>query len=130
MNNESKQVSNLPALHSKFGIYSFWLGVASIALFVVGRVFVYGITGPIYRNLSDTSKDLVDMIETLAPALSLICGLLAILIGRIAQHQNKKSGGNQKDKAAQAGTVLGILAFIPACLFLCGFLLAALATGY
>ena len=130
MDNESKQVSNPPSGHSTLGRYSLWLGVASIVLFVVGRMFIYGITGPIYRSLSDTYKDLVDMIETLAPTLSLICGFFAILISRIAYHQNKKSGGNRNDKAAYIGIVLGFLAFVPACLFVCGFLLLALATGY
>lgn len=125
MNNETEQVLN--PVQSKYGRYSLWLGMAGIVLFVVGRVFAYAMYD---KNTPDMLGSLMQTIEGPISALGLICGLLAIFAGRIAFRQNKKTGGNRKDKAAQAGTVLGILAFIPACLFICGYLLLALATGY
>lgn len=62
--------------------------------------------------------------------LGIIGGLLAILMGRIAYRQNKKLNGSQKNTAARAGILLGILSLIPACLFICVMFLLGLANSY
>jgi hypothetical protein len=121
MNSEASQPSN-PA-PGKPGRYSLWLGMVSIVLCVIGQVLA--------RVMYDKSApDIYRTLQLPITLLGFVCGLLAILIGRIAYHRNRKLGGDQDNKAAHLGTVLGVLAFVPACLFVCGFLLLALATGY
>jgi hypothetical protein len=122
----SKQVPNPHSTDNKLSRYSLWLGVAGIALFLIERVlsyFRYSGSVPIQYH-----RWLVDA-DAVLGSLSVICGLLAILMGRIAYRRNRVADGNQKNRAAQVGIVLGILLFIPVCLSICGYILLALATG-
>jgi hypothetical protein len=122
MDNESEQVSDISSPHSKSGLYSLWLGVFSIVFCVIGQVLARVMY---HKNAPDIYRTLQEPITL----LGFMCGLLAVLIGRIAYYRNRKLGGDRDKKVAHIGTVLGILAFVPACLFVCGFVLLALATG-
>lgn len=97
--------------------------MVSIVFCIFGQVFAYVM-------YDKNAPDIYQVIAEPIFVFSLICGLLSILIGRIAHHQNTKLGEGRNDKAAQIGTILGILVFIPVCLSVCGYLLLALATGY
>jgi len=122
--NEIEQVPNPPSLARRLSRQSLWLGVASIVLFALGRVLTYIMYS---KSVPSIYRELANHVEAPVPFLSLICGLLAILMGRIAYRRNKELEGERKDKAAQIGIVLGILALIPACLFVCGMFLLGLA---
>lgn len=120
MNSEASQPSN--PVPGKPGRYSLWLGVAGIVLCVIGQV----LARVMYHK---SAPDIYETLQLPITLLGFVCGLLAVLIGRITYYRDRKLGGVQDNKAVHLGTVLGILAFVPACLFVCGFLLLALATG-